>query len=97
MTLNPFEARYIHREYPMWMQWALRHGNPMFIPRGYKDDEDEVSKYDLRSQAYLLMRNLHQNYETILTMDTEEREFYVRSELQFLEEQAKQNEKLNNA
>ena len=69
----------------------------MFIPRGYKDDEDEVSKYDLRSQAYLLMRNLHQNYETILTMDTEEREFYVRSELQFLEEQAKQNEKLNNA
>lgn len=95
MTLNPGETKLIHKEYPMWMQWAERHGNPMFLPKGFGDEDDEVSRYDLRSQAFLLMRNLHQSYETIMTMTSEEREFYVRSELKFLEEQSKQAENLN--
>lgn len=89
MTLNPGEVKLIDREYPMWMQWAERHGNPMFLPKEFGEDDDEASKYDLRSQAYLLMRNLHQSYETIMTMTSEEREFYFRSELKFLEEQKK--------
>ena len=95
MTLNPGEVHLVTREYPMWMQWALHHGNPMFLPREYSNEDDELSKYDLRSQAYLLMKNLHQSYETIMAMPTEEREFYARSELKFLDEQAKQAEKVN--
>jgi hypothetical protein len=96
MTLNPSEAHYVHREFPMFTQWALKHGNPMFLPKGFDDnDDDEASKYDLRSQAYLLMRNLHQSYETIMTLPTEDREFFVRSELKLLEEQKKQNEEIN--
>lgn len=78
----------------MWMQWSLRYGNPMFIPKGYYEEDDEVAKYDLRSQAYLLMRNLHQSYESIMTMSSEEREFYVKSELEFLEAQKKESEKI---
>lgn len=90
MTFNPTEYRLWYKEYPMFNLWAGRKGI-LFLPKEISED-DELKKYDLTSKAYIFMKRLHQSYETVMLMDSDERDTIFKMEMELIKEEAKQKD-----
>lgn len=91
MTLSPAEFQLWHREYPMFMLWAIQKGI-LFMPKEYAET-DEDKKHDLMSKVYVLMKRLGQSYSQIMSMDADERDLFFEMEMKLIQEEAKQNAK----
>lgn len=91
MTLSPAEYRLWQREYPMFSLWATTRGI-LFLPKEVAEEDDSPEKYDLVSKAYILMKRLGQDYNTIMTMPTEERDRLFSMEMELIKKEAEQTE-----
>ena len=91
MTLNPADVQLMQREYPMFSLWASSRGI-LFLPREAAEENDSNEKYDLVSKAYILMKRLGQDYNTIMNMPTDERDRLFSMEMELIKEEAKQAE-----
>lgn len=91
MTLKAEEYHAIYKECPMFCLWAVTKGI-LFFPKQIISDDEKYGNYDLTSEAYLLMKRLHQAYKDIMLMDSEERHQFFRLEMEFMEEEKKQAE-----
>lgn len=74
----------------MFNLWAGRKGI-LFLPKEISED-DELKKYDLTSKAYIFMKRLHQSYETVMLMDSDERDTIFKMEMELIKEEAKQKD-----
>lgn len=91
MTFNPTEYHYLVKEYPMLTLWAMQKGI-LFLPKEISED-DEFNKYDLTSKAYIFMKRLNQNYETVMLMDADERDELFKMEMRLIKKEAEEKEK----
>lgn len=91
MTLNPADVQLMQREYPMFSLWASSR-DILFLPREAAEDNGSNEKYDLVSKAYILMKRLGQDYNTIMNMPTDERDRLFSMEMELIKEEAKQAE-----
>ena len=91
MTLNPADVQLMQREYPMFSLWASSRGI-LFLPKEAAEENDSNEKYDLVSKAYILMKRLGQDYNTIMNMPTDERDRLFSMEMELIKEEAKQAE-----
>lgn len=91
MTLNPADVQLLQREYPMFSLWASSR-DILFLPREVAEENDSNEKYDLVSKAYILMKRLGQDYNTIMNMPTDERDRLFSMEMELIKEEAKQAE-----
>ena len=91
MTLNPADVQLMQREYPMFSLWASSR-DILFLPREVAEENDSNEKYDLVSKAYILMKRLGQDYNTIMNMPTDERDRLFSMEMELIKEEAKQAE-----
>ena len=91
MTLNPADVQLMQREYPMFSLWASSRGI-LFLPKETAEDNDSNEKYDLVSKAYILMKRLGQDYNTIMNMPTDERDRLFSMEMELIKQEAKQAE-----
>lgn len=89
MTLNPADVQLLQREYPMFSLWASSR-DILFLPREVAEENDSNEKYDLVSKAYILMKRLGQDYNTIMNMPTDERDRLFSMEMELIKEEAKQ-------
>lgn len=89
MTFNPAEYRFWYKEYPQFTQWAMQK-DILFLPKEIAETDDE-KQYDLTSRAYILMKRLGQDYNSIMLMDAEERDRLFDMEMQLIKEEAKKN------
>ena len=93
MTFNPTEYQIWCKEYPMFNLWAVRRGI-LFVPKEVAEDEN-VKKYDLTSKIYIFMKRLGQDYNTVMTMDADERDTLFEMEMKLIEEEKKKQDELN--
>ena len=77
----------------MFSLWAIARGI-LFFPRQVGDD-GEFANYDLTSKIYILMKRLNQHYDSILRMDSVERDKFFTMEMQLMKEEAEQAKKSN--
>ena len=75
----------------MFSLWASSRGI-LFLPKEAAEENDSNEKYDLVSKAYILMKRLGQDYNTIMNMPTEERDRLFSMEMELIKEEAKQAE-----
>lgn len=77
----------------MFNLWAVRRGI-LFVPKEVAEDEN-VKKYDLTSKIYIFMKRLGQDYNTVMTMDADERDTLFEMEMKLIEEEKKKQDELN--
>lgn len=75
----------------MFIQWAISKGI-LFLPKEVSGQED-YEKWDLTSKAYILMKRLGQDYNTIMLMDADERDKLFKMEMDLIKEEQKEKEK----
>ena len=75
----------------MFSLWASSRG-ALFLPREAAEENDSNEKYDLVSKAYILMKRLGQDYNTIMNMPTDERDRLFSMEMELIRQEAKQAE-----
>ena len=75
----------------MFSLWASSR-DILFLPREASEENDSNEKYDLVSKAYILMKRLGQDYNTIMNMPTDERDRLFSMEMELIKEEAKQAE-----
>ena len=75
----------------MFSLWASSR-DILFLPREDAEENDSNEKYDLVSKAYILMKRLGQDYNTIMNMPTDERDRLFSMEMELIKEEAKQAE-----
>ena len=75
----------------MFIQWATSKGI-LFLPKEVSGQED-YEKWDLTSKAYILMKRLGQDYNTIMLMDADERDKLFKMEMDLIKEEQKEKEK----
>ena len=73
----------------MFSLWASSR-DIFFLPREVAEENDSNEKYDLVSKAYVLMKRLGQDYNTIMNMPTDERDRLFSMEMELIKEEAKQ-------
>ena len=91
MTFKSDEIRLLYKEYPMFCLWAVTKGI-LFIPKEVSGQE-EHEQWDLTSKAYILMKRLGQDYNTIMLMDADERDKLFKMEMDLIKEEQKEKEK----
>lgn len=92
MTFKSDEYRLLYKEYPMFCLWAVTRGI-LFLPRNIAESEDDFKHHDLTSKVYILMKRLHQRYNEIMSMDSDERDTFFEMEMKLIKEEAEQNKK----
>ena len=70
--------------------WAVQKGI-LFPPKEYAEDEKD-KQYDLTSKIYILMKRLSQSYDTIMKMDSEERDRLFEMEMSLIRKESRENE-----
>lgn len=93
MTFSPEEYHFLYKEYPMFILWAVEKGI-LFLPKEVSGQE-EYEQWDLTSKAYILMKRLGQDYNTIMLMDADERDKLFKMEMDLIKEEQKEKEKQN--
>lgn len=93
MTFSPEESHLWYKEYPMFNLWAAPRGI-LFLPKEISEDDD-LKKWDLTSKAYIFMKRLGQDYNTVMLMDSDERDKIFEMEMKLIQEEKKQEENLN--
>ena len=93
MTFSPEEYHFWYKEYPMFILWAVKKGI-LFLPKEVSGQE-EYEQWDLTSKAYILMKRLGQDYNTIMLMDADERDKLFKMEMDLIKEEKKKKEKQN--
>lgn len=92
MTFCPDVYQLWYKEYPMFTQWSESKGI-LFQPKELAEDADK--QYDLTSKAYILMKRLGQDYETILQMDATERDMLFTMEMDLIKKESEDRDKNN--
>lgn len=85
MTFNPTECYTLDRQYPLFTCWALKF-ELLFFPKEIAETVGD-EYVDLTSKVYILMKRLGQDYETIMRMDSVERDMFVDIELKLIEKE----------
>ena len=75
----------------MFAQWGIQKGT-LFFPK-WAREEDEDKRYDETSKMYLLMKKLHQTYESIMLMPTSTRDRLFDMEMEYIKKQKEDIEK----
>lgn len=93
MTFNSNEYKIWYKDFPMLILWGIQK-ELLFIPRQYSED-DEFKKWDLTSKVYIFMKRLHQSYQTVMLMDSDERDTLFEMEMKLIKEEQKEKENIN--
>lgn len=92
MTFCPDVYQLWYKEYPMFTQWSASRGI-LFPPKESAEDAD--NQFSLTSKAYILMKRLGQDYDTILQMDADERDLLFTMEMELIKKESEHRDKNN--